>query len=603
MPPTFCLLPQHVDAFKAKVKSGEFDSDKLIDMGSAGRHAAFAEIMGEANAVHVNAQFESKLLLANEKAGIANWIEKYSGAKPAAQRDMLSRVARMEKVLEPAARADFFADLAHQKLGVGVTMEQAGKVSELGKATADAKTAGDWDAYVTARVAFREYVGGLEADAHKLTTPQKVAAFVRGGALSWPTTLVKLSAAATSRFIATPITDATALGLAKVFPDLAKGAPRYGTTSLTVAMKSEAAAQAAAWTDGIIDSGRMLQNKASRLDLMHGDNAVAHAWHEYAGSIHGALKEPVKRAEYARSLYRRTAEAEARGENVQDITVKMRLSTEAFTDAQSAISMQDNVISKGWNAGLRSMEAVDKKTGKANPLGSFLGMALRMDTPVMKAPTNIVLEAGDWIGGLLTGGTRTAWAYAHGIEDLAPIERDAIIRQMSRGTVGAALMTLYYFKHDLVQFGGFYRQGDKRGPHDVAEGAARIGNLNIPKILLHHPAFDALQYAATMARVTDQQGRKKGDHGLASATAAAAFGLLDELPVMHTASDAVRIIHEQGGVDYSEQKLASEAVPGVVQWVAKKVDHDRKVKPTGLVQHLEANLPGLRSNVPEKKRK
>lgn len=597
----FCLLPKHADAFLQKLKSGELTPEALMNMTSAERHATFADILGERNATPVNALFESKLLLQHQQEGIINWAQKVGGLKPEVQRDIFSRVARMDKVLEPTELTGFLSDLAQQKLGFGVTMEEAGRIADLSKAVQDAKTANDFEGYINARIAFREGVADITPK--HLTGPQKAAAYVRMGALSWPTTLVKLSAVAASRMVTTPATDAVAMGLAKVFPGLSEGAPRYGTTSPTVAMKAEAAAQAAQWTDGMIDAGRMLQNKGSRLDVAFGKSEhVGHAWYEYSGSLHGALKEPIKRAEFARSLYRRTADAMARGEDTKSLPVKMRLATEAYDDATGAISMQDNVISSAWNAGLKRLEQENKKTGKTEPIGTFISTALRMDTPVMKAPTNNVIEASEWIGGLLTGGAKTAWAYAHGIEDLQPIERDVIIRQMSRGAVGAALMTLYYFKHDLIQFGGFYKGGEQRKPSDVPARAARVGDVTVPKLLLHNPLFDALQFSASMARVTEQHGNK-ADNGLASATGAAAFGLLDELPVIKTASDAKRIIGESGGMDFLQQQLANEAVPGVVQWVAKKADHDTKRKPTGMVEHLEANLPGLRGNVPEKKRK
>lgn len=600
MPSPFCLLPQYVDEFMDRVKTGKLSAAKLAAMTSEERHTAFSEFMGDANATRVNASFESKLLLKNQQKGITDWVKNADKISPAVKRDILSRVQRMDQVLQPTQMHGFLEDLAKQRLGFGVTQGEAATLTALAKDVATAKAANDFPAYMDARIAFREGMGAMLP--HNLTTAQGLAAFVRTGALSWPTTLVKLTGVAISRFITTPITDAAAMGVAKVFPGLSEGAPRYGTTSVTVAMQAEAAAHAAAWTDGITDAGRMLRNKPSRLDLAHGeDTHVAHAWYEYMGSLHGALKEVVKRAEYARSLVRRTAEASGRGEDINDLTVKMRLSTEAYRDGQAAISMQSNVITDSWNAGLRRLEQPDKVTGKASPLGTFVSTALRMDTPVMKAPTNIVLEASDYIGGTLTGGARTAYAYAHGIEDLKPVERDAIIRQMARGSVGAALMTLYYFKHDLIQFGGFYQPGEKRSPSDVAPGAARIGDTDIPKQLLHNPLLDALQFSASMARVADHP--KHGDEsGIVSAAGAATLGLLRELPVFSTAEDLTKIV-KSADVDALENKLAGAFVPGMIQWIAKVTDDEPKRKPTGIVEHLEANIPGLRQNVPTHKRK
>ena len=139
MPPSFCLLKQHADEFLEKVKSGEFDPANLAAMTSAERHAAFADVVGDANAGHVNAQFESKLLLKNQQQGLKNWVESLDKVKPDVKRDLLSRIGRMEKVLEPKDMDSFLTDLAHQKLGFGVTMEQAGKITSMAKDVAEAK--------------------------------------------------------------------------------------------------------------------------------------------------------------------------------------------------------------------------------------------------------------------------------------------------------------------------------------------------------------------------------------------------------------------------------------------------------------------------------
>lgn len=162
----FCLLPQYADKFLAKVQSGELDADALSTMTSAERHAAFADIMGDANATHVNASFESKLLLKKQQAGIARWIEKAKDVSPATKRDLLARVERMDAVLDPKAGAPFLEDLAKQRLGFGVSMEEAGKITALAQRVTEARQAmeagGDRMAYGRARVAFGNYISDLK---------------------------------------------------------------------------------------------------------------------------------------------------------------------------------------------------------------------------------------------------------------------------------------------------------------------------------------------------------------------------------------------------------------------------------------------------------
>jgi hypothetical protein len=166
MPANFCLLPKYAEELARRIDEGELGLDTLARMSSADRHAAFADIMGEANAQHVNAAFESKLLLENQRKGLETWIRQTTKGKPEVARDLLSRVARMDKVLEPNDPEGFLADLAKQRLGFGVSMEEAGRIAELSKAAADAKTAlengGDRMAYGRAKVEFSNYVSELK---------------------------------------------------------------------------------------------------------------------------------------------------------------------------------------------------------------------------------------------------------------------------------------------------------------------------------------------------------------------------------------------------------------------------------------------------------
>ncbi|MFA5165573.1 MAG: hypothetical protein WC481_08450 [Candidatus Omnitrophota bacterium] len=170
----FCLTKNQVDLFLQKLKTGEIDPAKLSEMSSAERNAYFSSFMGEANAVKVNSLFESKLLLKNQQQGIINWAKQVSGIKPEVKRDLLSRVEKMTQVLQPKDMDSFLADLVATKLGVGVSMEEAGKIADLAKTTADKKALITEDSptgskeridYGTALVIFKDYVSQLKTEA------------------------------------------------------------------------------------------------------------------------------------------------------------------------------------------------------------------------------------------------------------------------------------------------------------------------------------------------------------------------------------------------------------------------------------------------------
>lgn len=127
----FCLPRDRVESFVKGLKSGDLNPEKLARMTSAERRALLGEYVGKGAAKDVNAEFESKLLLKNQNQGIATWIKKTTGITPAARRDLLSRVAKMDKVLDPEDKQSFLADLAAHKLGATVTPEEAQHIAEL----------------------------------------------------------------------------------------------------------------------------------------------------------------------------------------------------------------------------------------------------------------------------------------------------------------------------------------------------------------------------------------------------------------------------------------------------------------------------------------
>lgn len=129
-----CLPPQIVDKFKQALISGKINPEKLAEMTSEKRHQLLADIVGEGNAKFVNSQFESKLLLKNQKQGFLTWAKSIAGMKPAVRRTLESRIAKLDHVLDPEEERAFLKDLASTKLGVDVTSEEAKKIADLSQA-------------------------------------------------------------------------------------------------------------------------------------------------------------------------------------------------------------------------------------------------------------------------------------------------------------------------------------------------------------------------------------------------------------------------------------------------------------------------------------
>lgn len=139
----FCLLPQAVERFTQGLRDGTIDPYKLNQMTSDERRAIFEKVVGDNNAAkEVNASFEGKMLLKNQKYAYTAWAKRTAGLTPEIRRDLETKINNLDHVLNPAEEKNFLHDLAEKKLGVGVTTEEAKKISDLSSKVQDAKSLG-----------------------------------------------------------------------------------------------------------------------------------------------------------------------------------------------------------------------------------------------------------------------------------------------------------------------------------------------------------------------------------------------------------------------------------------------------------------------------
>lgn len=165
----FCLPQDLAEKFKAAVKDGTIDPDKLSEMSSEERREFFSSIVGE-DAKDVNALFESKLLLKDQQAGMIRWAKSVTGITEAAKRDIVSRIERMDKVLNPEDQDSFLKDLASKKLGVEVSQDEAKTITDLTQKASLARDAikgtkglsPERNAYGRALIDLTDYVDSLK---------------------------------------------------------------------------------------------------------------------------------------------------------------------------------------------------------------------------------------------------------------------------------------------------------------------------------------------------------------------------------------------------------------------------------------------------------
>jgi len=127
----WCLVKDQALKFKQALKDGRIDPFKMAKMTSEERHKFLGDFVGKDNATQVNALFESKLLLKNQKQGYITWAKRTGGMTPQAKRDIISRIEKMDKILNPEDEKLFLEELASKRLGVGITVDEAKALSEL----------------------------------------------------------------------------------------------------------------------------------------------------------------------------------------------------------------------------------------------------------------------------------------------------------------------------------------------------------------------------------------------------------------------------------------------------------------------------------------
>lgn len=197
---SFCLPVEQVNKFVQALKSGMLNPETLDAMSSADRHAMFAKLVGEDDAAQVNALIESKLLLKNQERGLINAVKKIIGENKPASRDLLTKIQNMDKILSPADKQSFMADLAAKKLGTEVNFEEAQNITQLAKKVQDAKDSGATtfsgvsDEYLKAKNDLTDYVGSLKPVSSGAAIAKDLVTIGRNNLLLNPSTLIKTSA-------------------------------------------------------------------------------------------------------------------------------------------------------------------------------------------------------------------------------------------------------------------------------------------------------------------------------------------------------------------------------------------------------------------------
>ena len=140
---TYCLIKEKADEFIKRLKSGDISPEKLDDMSSVERREYFKSFLGE-DAKNVNTLYERKILNKNREQGLIAWAEQVSGKNTKQREALIKRIKenteeRMKKIFSPEDEKAFLSELAEQRLGIGVSSEEAKTIFQLSKKFQDTR--------------------------------------------------------------------------------------------------------------------------------------------------------------------------------------------------------------------------------------------------------------------------------------------------------------------------------------------------------------------------------------------------------------------------------------------------------------------------------
>lgn len=449
--------------------------------------------------------------------------------------------------------------------------------------------------------------------------------------------LGKLSAAGLTTVGIEPVNEGIGKGVSKLLPKLAKKAYGQGSVSRSAlqeassitegnAVNSLSQAYARAATKGMKDAYNELKLAGSDLSALYGkDGKLPPEAAEFFGHLHSAIKAPIKRFTWEKSYARRVAKTIENGLDPLDPVIDARNRVDAYKDAERSIFMGDNWLSSQYENVTGAAEK--SKFSSVRTTGAIA----RILFPFVKVPTNIVLETARYAGGLIPGlgkvtqigasalakkaGAEGLARMIHtGMGELTPEESDIVLRNLKRGSVGAAALAVGFFNPKAV--GGYYQPGEKRKPNEANADSFMIDGHKVPMWVTEHPIFQAMQVGATFRRLLE--AHKNKDDKYEAAFLGTAAGISQNIPL---AEGAKQITEALGGSKklntYVANVIKGETEPAFLQQLATVTDtRDHSLfsfdgknqvqrapdKKHGfkrmLKQTLEMGIPGLRKDVP-----
>lgn len=428
--------------------------------------------------------------------------------------------------------------------------------------------------------------------------------------LSSPQIAEKLLSAGVSRYATNAAEDVAGNIYSWILPkELTKGAIGEGGG---LHVNETAKAIASGWTNLLKDWKDIKNYGKTDIDLIFGKyGKMPPEAINWMGSFHSMLKSPIKRYAFEKALTTRVRNTLENGGDPNNPITMSLIATGAMQDGYRAIFMQDNTIADAWNRALRALEKPDIN-GKTPYKSISTGLQWLM--PFVKIGANKAAESGKYVYGAPVAAYKIfrSTFSEEGLKGLSSDEKDIILRNLKKGSIGIAAM-VYAYSHPQ-NFGGFYVPGQKKKDEDADYMGLKIGDTKIPFYLLEAPIFAAMQTAATMRKVHDRylHGQRKS---VIDGVKAASLGLIQTNPYIDNPHRISELFESESKSDnWVDQQMVSAFIPSALSYAAKVTDpadegnyvrkallpENKRKAPKTLGEHFEGAIPRLREDLPRK---
>jgi hypothetical protein len=377
-----------------------------------------------------------------------------------------------------------------------------------------------------------------------------------------------------------------ALSLAPIMRKVMQAAPTEGAPTL-----GSTAAYVRGIGRGIKEIPGVVKGEIMARDVREGGTPKVPSVLDIPGRLHGAVKQPFKKAQESMALHKAIDTAIRQGKDINKPGVIEEAQARAKESGLRAIFTHDNVLSNAFNSFVTALEH-NKKFPTA---GYGAARLMRFLLPIVRVPTNIAIETATMSTGTLTGSAKLMQVMARGMETIKPEEADMIARHYKKGLVGAGLFLTGFFNPD--NFGGFYQEPGKKKEKINRAGLgfdeARIGGVTIPKWFMHSPAALQMQFGATVRKYMDT-GKSAPESAMTGAQE-----ILHGIPFVSEMTEFDSLLKSNWeGQKSRGNLLKGSIVPQGVQNIAEWTDQGKKRSPHSMYDYIASGIPGLRQQVP-----